>query len=324
MSDSHHPSFGLVPSDMRDAIIKFYSEAQEIIGSFLTKLESYQPPPLVYHYTDDTGLKGILQSGRIWLTDIFSLNDPSELRHSLSRAATILNEKAAAGPPETKIFATDFGALNRALPRSAHYFVCSFSEAGDDLGQWRAYADNGRGYALGFITQALEAAFGKGFEATTSTMAAFPVTYDDSTLDVIQRQIIERMFALVSLPRGRDLPKEVIAAYIVELSVALAVNVLHAGLFFKHEPYSNEREYRFLEVHRADVALEVKLRSRPYSLIRYREFDWKAADPTVVKKIVIGPSANEETARPFAEDCLRQFISGKVEIVSSVIPYKAA
>jgi len=202
---------------MRDAINKFNAEASQVVESFLVKLESYKAPPVVYHYTTDAGLRGILQSGRIWLTDIFSLNDPSELRHGLSRAQAILNQKAASGPPESKMFAKDFASLDKGLDRAAHYFVCSFSEAGDDLGQWRAYADNGRGYALGFDAKALEEAFGKGAETPTSNNAAFPVTYGDSTLDDIQRQLIEKMFGLISLPHGRKLPGDVIVAYMAEL-----------------------------------------------------------------------------------------------------------
>lgn len=30
------------------------------------------------------------------------------------------------------------------------FYIASFSRARDDLGQWRAYADNGRGFAIGF------------------------------------------------------------------------------------------------------------------------------------------------------------------------------
>ena len=154
MSTSHHPSPDLIPEEMRNALAKFGEEAEQILTSFAISLESYQPRPIIYHYTDDVGLRGILESGRLWLTDIFSLNDPSELKHGLSLAVRILNEKAANGPEESKLFARDFGSLNEAIRRSAHYFVCSLSERGDDLGQWRAYADNGRGYALGFDAKA--------------------------------------------------------------------------------------------------------------------------------------------------------------------------
>jgi hypothetical protein len=122
-------------------------------------------------------LKGILETGEIWLTDIFSLNDPSELRHGLSHALKILNTKAATGPPESKIFAKDFGAFTQqgGIQRSAHYFMCSFSSCGDDLGQWRAYADNGRGYALGFDGKGLEKAFDK--QGRAPILRALPITY---------------------------------------------------------------------------------------------------------------------------------------------------
>ena len=30
----------------------------------------------------------------------------------------------------------------------AHFFVCCFSQNGDELGQWRAYADDGRDLAF--------------------------------------------------------------------------------------------------------------------------------------------------------------------------------
>jgi hypothetical protein len=310
---------------MKDAIAKFDAEAKKIVESFLTKLESYQAPPVVYHYTNDAGLRGILQTGRIWLTDIFSLNDPSELRHGLSRVQTILDQKAETGPAESKIFAKDFSSLDKSIDRAAHYFVCSFSEAGDDLGQWRAYADNGHGYALGFDARALEEAFGKDAETPTSNRAAFPVTYGDAILDDVQRQLIEKMFGLISLPKGRNLSGDVIVAYMVELLTTLASHASHAVLFFKHEAYSNEKEYRFLEVHRADAEPVHELRTRPYSLIRYREFDWKSSSAAnTLKQIVIGPAAHPDKALKFARDCMREFYAvGKVDIVPSEIPYRA-
>ena len=72
---------------------------------------SQPPPPLIFHYTNDVGLKGILDTGKLWFTDIFDLNDPSELSHGFSHAVTILNGMAAGGPPESKLFAQQFEAL---------------------------------------------------------------------------------------------------------------------------------------------------------------------------------------------------------------------
>ncbi len=48
---------------MNDAVRRFMVEAERIVSSFATSLESYRPQPTIYHYTNDVGLKGILESG---------------------------------------------------------------------------------------------------------------------------------------------------------------------------------------------------------------------------------------------------------------------
>ena len=299
-----------VPPDMRAQLQKFDKEAEELIASFAGKIDSSPPPPLIYHYTTDAGLRGILETGKIWLTDIFNLNDPSELSHGFSHVVKILNSKAIDGPPPSKLFSQQIeGFLTQGgIQAAAHYFVCSFSSTGDDLGQWRAYADNGRGYALGFDAKELESAFLKEGDVPIPNNCTFQMTYNDCKLVELHTQLVERMFHLLSLPYGRGLSSEGIREYIRELFVLLSMHSLRSALFFKHEAYSNESEYRFLQIHRADMPPpEVKLRSRPYSLVKYREFDWRRAAAGALKEIVIGPAADREKAFQFATDCLRSF-----------------
>ena len=72
----------------------------------------------------------------------------------------MLVELTSSGPAEAKLFASEFRRFEAGAEEGvAHYFVCSFSSNGDHLGQWRAYAANGRGYAVGFDGQKLEKAF---------------------------------------------------------------------------------------------------------------------------------------------------------------------
>ncbi|TLG79021.1 DUF2971 domain-containing protein [Methylocystis sp. B8] len=315
-----------VPPDMRAKLQKFDHEAGQIIASFVGTIEASPPPSIIYHYTNDVGLRGILETGNIWLTDIFNLNDPSELSYGFSHVVKILNSKAVDGPPPSKLFAQQIEALlvQGGIQAAAHYFVSSFSSTGDDLGQWRAYADNGRGYALGFDAKELEKAFTKESDVPIPNNCTFPITYDDSKLVELHMQLVERMFPLLSLPYGRGLSSEGIREYISELYVLFAIHALRSVLFFKHEAYKNETEYRFLQIHRADVPPpEVKLRSRPYSLVKYREFDWRSAAAGALKEIVIGPAADREKAFQFAADCLRSFHDTVFEPFHSKIPYKA-
>jgi hypothetical protein len=202
VSGFRQASLDLLPTDMRAALEKFNGDAEKIVELFRNTLP-LEPPPLIYHYTNDFGLRGVLQTGKLWLTDIFALNDPSELSHGVLLALNGLTAKAADGSPESKTFAADLAAFAQqgGIEKSGHYFMCSFSSCGDDLGQWRAYADNGRGYALAFDGKALEEAFGK--EAGPPILKAFPITYNDARLTNLHRPIVDGMFDLISLPRGK-------------------------------------------------------------------------------------------------------------------------
>ena len=318
------------PQDMQDALDTFGRDAEQIITSFRKKLDLQKQPPIIYHYTNDVGLRGILETGQLWLTDIFNLNDPSELNHGFTRAIEVLNRLVANRSSESKEFARrlTYLAEQKGIQDSAHFFVCSFSSCGDDLGQWRAYADNGRGYAVGFDAAALELGFVKGETAIANSdasyAATFPITYKDAELAKIHQNIIEKMLGLISMPHGRNLQDGEIESYIRDLSVSVMVHTMHAALFFKHEAYNNEKEHRFLEMYSAVAPpSNMKLRSRPYSLIKYKEFDWRSVASKALRQIVVGPAADHKKASQFARDCLRSFHPETVPINCSVIPYRA-
>ncbi len=306
-----------LPLELQIELDNFGYEADQIIESFFVAVKREQPQ-IIYHYTDDIGLRGILESGQLWLTDAFNLNDPSELRPGFSHAVDILNRKA--DDELSKTFAEQFAAFGSqgGIEKSAHYFICSFSSCGDDLGQWRAYADKGRGYALGFDGQALQDAF----MAMHPSNRTSPITYQDDQLLDIQGKIIEQIFDLIILPRKRRLERCVFHRYMRELLVSLTRRALLAALLFKHQAYENEKEHRFLQIY-GDPAPEEKFRARPYSFVRYIEFDWRSAAPEALKRIVVGPAGGQKASQ-FGIDCLRRFHDDReVEIAAYRIPYRA-
>jgi hypothetical protein len=194
-----------LPEELVDAIAGFEQKSKQIAESLHASVgasvEARGTPKILYHYTDDIGLKGVIESGNLWLTDIFSLNDPTELSHGVPHAVKILKEMVANGPPETKIFAKHFTNFYQdGLRESAHYFTCSFSDHENDLGQWLAYADNGRGYALGFDAEALASTFmGDIISPDFQGNSTFPIKYDNDIVDV-HRQLIEGVFPFISIP----------------------------------------------------------------------------------------------------------------------------
>jgi hypothetical protein len=146
MDDDKRP-----PADMLRAIKSCDRKCDAVLSAFTRTLSARGTPRRLYHYTDGTGLWGILDSGAVRLADIFGLNDPSELRHGIKHASVILAAAAKNGHPAAALFAKIFKkALADGVEKFAQYFVACFSLDGDELGQWRAYADNGRGFALEF------------------------------------------------------------------------------------------------------------------------------------------------------------------------------
>jgi hypothetical protein len=126
------------------------------------------------------------------------------------------------------------------------------------------------------------------------------------------------------MPHTKAVTAKAISEYWDRLVILAAWRIILAAIFFKHKAYSNEQEYRFLEICDVGVVPEIKYRDRPYTLVRYKEFDWRGVAPNSLKKIVIGPaSAEDEKAWRFAKDCLRVFHAGAVDVSRSDIPYRA-
>jgi hypothetical protein len=199
----------------------------------------------------------------------------------------------------------------------AHHFVCSFSRDGDALGQWRAYGDNGFGYALGFDGHILEKAFSD--RPPDVIHSSFPVIYREEELCEIYRGFINEAFQVITKTDG--------SYDVLELFVKLAGFIIYVSALFKHKAYDNEEEYRFLQIHQYSKEKpldDVCYRVRPYALVGYKEFDWRKIAPNALKEIVIGPAnVDRPDARQFVKDCLRtyHYFDG-VQITTSKIPYR--
>jgi hypothetical protein len=89
------------------------------------------PPPIIYHYTNDAGLRGILESGKLWLTDIFDLNDPIIGRVSMAIPACLpggrhpLQIAQFGGRQAVPVTDQDHGFDDRKRHPSSKLDVCS-------------------------------------------------------------------------------------------------------------------------------------------------------------------------------------------------------
>ncbi len=316
-----------IPDDMNAALEACYAECETRVDAYAAELDAVPPPSTIYHYTDSVGFRGILESGMFRLTDIFALNDPAELRHGIKYAGEILDIEAKKGHPAAVIFARNFREfVEEGAHKVADFFVGCFSSADDDLGQWRAYADNGQGFALGFDGRLLEEAFATS-EVDIKDNRTFPISYDEEKLQKIQGDLVRGTIPLIALPAGRNMSNADINEYIKALSINFSIPTIRTALFFKHKAYRNEDEYRFLQIRSVTAPKnDIRTRTRRYSTIRYVEFDWRKVAPSALKEIVIGPAAAIDDAELFAENCRDLFLEypTSVKIRRSGIPYRVS
>ena len=127
---------------------------------------------LLYHYTSEVGLTGIVESGGIRATHIRFLNDWTEFREAFTQSyVRILLDSFRAGlPADLPLDSARVidGMISKRAPKileipsgsesANETFVCSFTsampqeqgDAGDRLSQWRGYSAGTQGFSLGF------------------------------------------------------------------------------------------------------------------------------------------------------------------------------
>jgi len=306
-----------LPPEAAEQISALSDRLDELTDQLAARAAEFAVPATLFHYTKPAGLKGIIESGRLRLSDIFGLNDPSEMRHGVQYALNTLQRAAANGHKGAQLFVLRFSEqLGGELEEISRQFVVCFTPSGDDLGQWRAYADNGKGFALGFDGARLEAAFGQMPHLTGS----FSMIYDDQSLRQAAERIATEALRAAEFPVGRGYDGPTLSAYLHALSVQTSNAILYTAMYFKHPAYEVEREYRFEHVRAMDnVEGVVTVGSRSYV-----EFDWRTRDPALLTHIVLGPAADQKQARQYAEECLRSvgIDPPSVRIQPSAIPYR--
>jgi len=101
---------------------------------------------IYYHYTSVAGGHAIIGSRRIWLSDYRFLNDKRELKQGYAYFIAALPEALRASFDRAFYWHGQFN----------HHCVLSLSRSPEILSQWRSYADDATGFALGFSEEFLK------------------------------------------------------------------------------------------------------------------------------------------------------------------------
>src|SRR5579871_5263735 len=193
------------------------------------------PPPILYHYTTQQGLLGIIGNKDIWATHTQYLNDIREYRHALDLVTEELSTRSLAATDDATIkYLTAMKKLISLNLESINVCVCSFSENGDVLSQWRAYGGAASGFAIGFAGSALR-------EISGEYGWLVPVLYDEDQQRQLVRTLMDDVFEEI---REEDSHPEAHRSFTDDLVTAATGNLLpylhRYAPILKHKSFAEE------------------------------------------------------------------------------------
>jgi len=234
---------------------------------------------VLYHYTSQKGLLGILQKKEVWATQIQYLNDEVEFSHAWSVLLDTFPPPAERDPMESSMISQ----VTKVLPgANFHVCVCSLSELDDELSQWRAYCSPGSGFSVGFLVEDLKALVKK------TGWQLIQCTYDPAAQIKLVTELFKKHLELYSkiveyfggeVPAAKESIDEQIDKFIEEF-VALAPRI-------KHPSFKGEMEWRMVSPPIPSDKLQ--FREGRHTVIPYFPLTYYETGPCPLRAITVGP-----------------------------------
>lgn len=290
-------------------------------------------PELLYHYTTEKGLYGILQNDCIWANHYRFLNDFSEFQEflaALGKKIRQLAEPTSVGPMSAhgkdlrkRFFMSALENVERHADSLDAYLVSftdesTFSEPGDRLSQWRGYGQIGRIFSLGFLQDRLK-----------SQVTEFCRSHNLPNHDCPWRCLY-----------GEDEPSRqakqaivaVISAYVDAASLQPIVpgsdlerKLIEIIARFKNRGFCEEHELRFV--------LQLPVAKCRAQLVDFHDGTFGrtphiaiplglSQEDSPLKRIVVGPAPDKEQSVARLRIDLEKLGIADVKVVPSQIPYR--
>lgn len=272
----------------------------------------------LYHYTDGAGFIGILTNQNVRATHCRHLNDRRELTIGTELVREVVDELATDPNVDPALFTTLKKQLERH-PTDQWFmpFIASFTEKGDLLSQWRAYADNGAGYALGLN---LSVPVVPGL-----MIFLLRCEYDAAAFcDRVRNAFLKVAAVLARYRQNCTRPEDVEWLYRSAVST-LGFHVATLVTRLKAHGFHEECEWRLVAAGATDDA-DAELAhfgTGPRGLRPYVELPLCEPDEQIpIVKIYVGPTQDPATGLAAAELFLRKLRYPKSLAVGSEIPYR--
>jgi hypothetical protein len=299
-------------------------DRQEYHNFCLHHLRAQGRPPVdeVWHYTTAEGLIAILQSGKMFSTQVTCLNDSREQRYFgdlvYDAAKPLIDSNT--GPDFGVFLRIAEDALIKRDFATAWHFVTCFSENGDDLGQWRGYGGGECGYAIGFRCDGLL----ETLKARPSAMF-LPMQYAASSHKAVVDDVL-RMGQIYF--RAGIIKRNVtdIERWAREFLIALTWQLDIFASITKHPKFVGEMERRIVTSLQVDEQKNLEFRQKRTLLARHLPIDLASEVDGVrrlpISRICTGPSPAQRVTQVSVTDLLLKFGYENIPIDLSAVPYR--
>ncbi|MDD5368538.1 MAG: DUF2971 domain-containing protein [Anaerolineaceae bacterium] len=270
------------------------SECWRVTMKIIVDDDPLHPETFLYHYTSPAGFMGIVDSKKIWASNVEYLNDSEELKHAIWIILEFIEmfEETLTTSSERAFVGELYKRLNQIVKRKSNYgiYTVSFSTEPDKLSQWRGYCQNANGVSIGldFNSPLYDITKDQGFSLVRceyTEEGKIPPKF-------IQDFLTGRINRFEKLKRLRFKERAEKALENIEIEfIRLAPRI-------KHPSFSEECEWRLVSDIIPDTSPEIRFRSGNTMLIPYVEIKLTNDDndPLNIPEVWLGPNQNHELA----------------------------
>ncbi len=284
------------------------------IFKYIKTILKEEPKTTIYHYTNQKGLLGIVDTKTIWATNIHYLNDAAEFSYALKLARYVLQENKE--NLKKKIEKEIITAIENSLftIEKISICVCSFSEKGDLLSQWRGYCPHGGGFSIGFKYSNLKDAIKR------ENFILAPCVYDSKKqIDIINELIAKIVF--MYLYEKEQYP--LIPEFKNKLKDIFINDFVRYAPIIKHPSFSEEKEWRLISPIVSSKHPKLKYREGNSLITPYFDFNLNDDNGHVnIQEIIVGPNPHMELLMNAISGLMTNKKIKLKSIASSAIPYR--
>lgn len=265
----------------------------------------------VYHYCSAETFLSVIKNKKLWLGDIRYMNDYMEMKWFMDAFNELLDSEVSDDAQR------EFLKNVKDNQTGTKPYICCLSESGDILSQWRAYAQDGHGIAIGFDPNKLGVVIDSPVgvnKLIKHSLYLNPIHYWDK--QTVQKEILKvikdspEVIEFFSIP-DNDFSK--LPIHLQNKIVRTCFTLIHLSLHVKNPAFAEEKEARLVYCHVPDLHITTEEENKNYKdLLESKKFRISSGNLTThyelpipeeaITEIIIGPKCN------FNSDDIRDFM----------------